>query len=174
MADAEKYLTAAWNLDQFGGMGDHLGHLYEKTGNKQQAIHFYALALATGLAPDETRDRLVALLGSKARADEAVKAALGDLGQSRTVKLPRVSRGQAKAEFFVLFTRGAGVASVRFISGSDELRDVSKAIMSADYQITFPDDRPVKLVRRGILNCESGSSSCEFVLFTPHSVNSLN
>ena len=55
---AEKYVAAAWALGQHGEVGDHLGQIYEKRGEKEKAIHTYALALS-GLRPiPETRGRL--------------------------------------------------------------------------------------------------------------------
>lgn len=171
---AEKYLNAAWKLAQNPVIGDHLGQLYEKTGNKQKAIGFYALTVATNHAPHETSGKLERLLGSKTRADEAVRPAFGDLGQQRTIKLARLAKGHATAEFFVLFAPGAGMTSAKFINGSEELRGASKVIASANFDVAFPDDRPVKLLRRGILDCPATGTSCQFVLLPLETVNSLN
>ena len=62
---AEKYVAAAWQLGQHGEVGDHLGQIYEKRGDKEKAIRTYALAL-NGLRPiPETRGRLGSLLGGE-------------------------------------------------------------------------------------------------------------
>jgi tetratricopeptide (TPR) repeat protein len=174
MEKAEKYLNAAWRLTQSPASGDHLGQLYEKTGNRQKAINFYALTLATNHAPQETTARLEALLGGKAGAEESAKSALGVLGQQRTVNLARLAKGQANAEFFVLFGADGLVRDVKFVSGAEELRGAIKALATATYNIPFPDERAVKLVRRGILDCPATGSSCQFVLLPPGTVNSLN
>ncbi len=176
-ADAERFLGAAWKLAQAGVMGDHLGQIYEKAGNKQEATHYDALTLALPGAPSgpsPIRDRLEALLGSRAKADQAIAAARGELGDSRTTKLPRVARGAAEAEFFVLFTPDKGATGVRFISGSEELRNAGDAIIAAHYDVAFPDDHPAKIVRRGILDCPATGTSCQFVLLPPESVGSVN
>ncbi len=60
---AEQYVRAAWLLGQHGEVGDHLGQIYEKRGEKQKAIDMYAQALAAYKPPTETRQRLAALLG---------------------------------------------------------------------------------------------------------------
>jgi tetratricopeptide (TPR) repeat protein len=172
--EAEKYLNAAWKLAQIPDIGDHLGHLYEKAGDKRKAISFYALTLATNHAPRETSAKLETLLGSKAQADEAVSSALGILGQQRTTKLPRFAKGHASAEFFVLFRAGSGIIDVKFIAGSENLRGAAKALASGVYDVTFPDERTVKLVRRGILDCPETGPSCQFILLPPETVNSLN
>ena len=41
---AEKYVSAAWGLGHHGEVGDHLGQIYEKRGEKEKAISTYALA----------------------------------------------------------------------------------------------------------------------------------
>ena len=173
MEEAEKYISAAWKLGQFPAIGDHLGLLYEKTGKKEQAIRFYKMTLATRHAPQETAERLAALSGSNA-SDESDNAAVEDLMRLRTIKLPRLTKGRAEAEFFIVFTPGVGVTAVKFLSGSDELRGAGGALASAHYDLTSPDNRPLKLVRRGILDCAAVGSSCEFVLLPTESVNSVN
>lgn len=47
-----------------------LGVIYERTGRKDPAIRVYKMTLATRHAPEETTERLAALLGSKP-TDEA-------------------------------------------------------------------------------------------------------
>ena len=173
MDEAEKYLSAGWNLAQFPEIGDHLGVVYEKTGKKEQAIRVYKMTLATRQAPSETTEKLTALLGAKP-TDQAVNAAVEDLMQLRTIKLPRLTKGNTHAEFFVVIAPGAGITSVKFINGSEELRGATSAIVSGHYDFNFPDNRPVKLVRRGILDCGATATNCEFVLLPPESVNSVN
>jgi hypothetical protein len=177
MAEAERFLTGAWKLRQSPVIGDHLGQLYERVGKKQQAIHSYALALAVpsaSAAPAQTLDRLVMLTGSPTKADDSIRAVLGELSDQRTVQLPRVASRAARAEFFVLFESGAGASSVRFINGSEELRNAGDTLIAAHYDVTFPDDRPAKILRRGILDCPASGSSCHFILLPPESVTSVN
>ncbi len=42
---AEKYVAAAWGLGSHGEVGDHLGQIYEKHGEKDLALRTYALSL---------------------------------------------------------------------------------------------------------------------------------
>ena len=52
---AEKYVAAAWALGHHGEVGDHLGQIYEKRGEKDRALRTYALSM-NGLRPiPETR-----------------------------------------------------------------------------------------------------------------------
>ncbi|HYA34843.1 MAG TPA: tetratricopeptide repeat protein, partial [Candidatus Binataceae bacterium] len=67
------YINAAWQLDQHGEIGDHLAQIYEKLGQKDRAIHAYALALAAPHSVPETRARLMLLLGGNSGIDDLVK-----------------------------------------------------------------------------------------------------
>ncbi|HJY86003.1 MAG TPA: hypothetical protein VKE24_04120, partial [Candidatus Acidoferrales bacterium] len=99
------------------------------------------------------------------------------LAEQRTVKLGRLLKESANAEFFVLLSftpAGARVEEVRFVSGSDKLRPFAEALRSARYPVLFPDDTPTKLVRRGILSCLAATGDCFFVLLLPDFVNSVN
>ncbi len=58
--EADKFLTSAWSANPSGTIGDHLGQLYERRGQKQKANHAYSLALTYRDAVPETRHRQVA------------------------------------------------------------------------------------------------------------------
>lgn len=45
--EAEKYVMAAWNLEQRADVADHLGQIYEKDGKLHQAVQFDAFAIAS-------------------------------------------------------------------------------------------------------------------------------
>jgi hypothetical protein len=64
------------------------------------------------------------------------------------------------------------VEEVKFISGDDYIRPLSKVLVSLKFKAPLPDSAPVKLVRRGVLACESGTLGCDFTLFTVASVHS--
>src|SRR6201993_2134832 len=74
-AKAEDFVRASWLLNQHGEVGDHLAQIYQKQGEKDRAIHMFALALAAPHSVPETRARLVILLGGNAGIDERVKQA---------------------------------------------------------------------------------------------------
>jgi tetratricopeptide (TPR) repeat protein/transglutaminase-like putative cysteine protease len=175
--EAERCLVAAWKLSQRFTVGDHLGQLYEMSGDTKRAAEHYALALAAPGADANSgrvRSRLAALLGNEASIEEAIGEAREGLGASRTVSLSRLTNGPAQAEFFLLFANGTGVTKVRFIDGSEELRNATDSIVSAEYDVAFPDDRPARIVRRGILQCPAEGANCRFVLLPVESVTSVN
>ena len=175
---AEKYIAAAWDLGQHGEVGDHLGQIYEKEGKKDRALRTYALSLS-GLRPiPETRDRLAAIAGGSAKADTAAAKYKDELQQLRTIDLGKVAKATATAEFFVLLSRGKGsaatVEAVKFTSGDEKLKVFTDALRTAEYRLSFPDDTPVKILRRGILSCSTAAGTCTFVLILPDDVRTVD
>jgi hypothetical protein len=91
----------------------------------------------------------------------------------RTVKLGKLATKHTTAEFFLLFAPGPRVVGVKFISGSQELSEAGKKLADAKFQFSFPEDKDVQIVRRGILDCEPELPGCVFVLIPPSSVRSV-
>jgi tetratricopeptide (TPR) repeat protein len=174
---AEKYVAAAWSLGQHGEVGDHLGQIYEKRGDKDRALQTYALSM-NGLRPiPETRGRLASLAGGDAKADAAIAKHKDDLQQLRTIDLGK-SKQTGNADFFVLLSGAAGTAAkaetVKFVSGDEKLKSFTDALRTADYHLTFPDDTPVKVLRRGVLSCSASTGNCMFVLMLPDDVRTVD
>jgi tetratricopeptide (TPR) repeat protein len=174
---AEKYVSAAWTLGHHGEVGDHLGQIYEKEGKKDQAIHTYAMSM-TGLRPiPETRGRLSALAGGDAQADSTASKYKDDLQKMRTIDLGK-AKETGNAEFFVLLSGGGGAGakaeSVKYVSGDEKLKPLAEALRTADYHLTFPDDTPVKVLRRGVLSCSTAAGKCMFVLVLPDDVRTID
>jgi tetratricopeptide (TPR) repeat protein len=174
LQSAHMYLEASWKLMQRSAPAYHLGQYFERAGNKAEAIHYYALSRAA--APDipEADGRLRALAGAQA---EGVLGNVRDqLSSMRILTMPRATPGVARAEFFVLFTKGTDgpVADVRFISGSSALAGAAAAIKSVRFDVVFPDDGPTRLVRRGILDCAARDPNCQFVLLPTETISAVN
>ena len=174
---AEKYVAAAWGLGQHGEVGDHLGQIYEKEGKKDRALRTYELA-ATGLRPiPETHDRIDALLKTDGKLNAAAKNGKEDLQSLRTIDLGK-AKDTGSAEFWVLLSGGAGAPAkaeaVKFVSGDDKLKIFTDALRTAEYRLAFPDDTPVKILRRGILSCSTAAGNCTFVLMLPDDVRTVD
>src|SRR5262249_44581109 len=174
---AEKYVSAAWLLGHHGEVGDHLGQIYEKRGQKDQALRTYALSM-NGLRPTpETMDRLANLAGSNAKAAAEVARYKEDLERLSTIDLGKASQ-TGNADFFILLSGGAGatakVDAVKFVSGDEKLKSFTDALRTADYHLTFPDDTPVKILRRGTVSCSMATGSCRFILTLPDDVRSVD
>ena len=180
LAKAEKYVAAAWALGHHGEVGDHLAQIYEKHGdraNKDRALQTYALSM-NGLRPaPETRSRLAALVGGDAKVDATVARYKDELQRLNTIDLGKATQ-TSNADFFILISGGGGAAakvdSVKFVSGDEKLKSFTPALKSAEYHLTFPDDTPVKVFRRGTLSCAIATGKCEFVLTLPDDVRTVD
>jgi tetratricopeptide (TPR) repeat protein/transglutaminase-like putative cysteine protease len=173
---AERYIRAAWLLNQQGEVGDHLAQLYEKRGQKQESIRLYAEALATPHADPETRARLTLLLGANTQIDELMTQAKARLVKIRTFNTGKLLTEKAEADFFILLdagTKSAKVEAVKFINGSPDLRPFAENLRTLDFGPMFPDQSPAKLVRRGTLACTS-AGACTFTLILPENTHTLN
>jgi tetratricopeptide (TPR) repeat protein len=173
---AQKYVGAAWQLGQHGEVGDHLGQIYEKRGEKEKAIRTYALAM-NGLRPvPETRGRLAGLLGGDDKVAASVARYRDELLQLRTFALGKQQQAAGSAEFFALLTPGNGqpmVEGVKFVSGDNQLRSLEDVIRHVAFKTAFPDDTPTKILRRGVVSCRA-SDDCTLVLVLPDDVRSVD
>jgi tetratricopeptide (TPR) repeat protein len=174
---AQKYVEAAWNLEQDPDVADHLGQIYEAQHKLQAAIQAYQWALAaspTWMRHDdmpEARKRLARLSPDKviSRSPEAGEY----LGKMRTTHLPRILPGSASADFFLLLSEGPKVEDVKFISGDVKLKSATAVLKKTKLNVLFPDHALTRLLRRAMLVC-SPTTGCELVLLPPDSVKSVN
>lgn len=177
---AERYVNAAWQLDQHGEIADHLARIYEKLGDKDQAARTFALALAAPHSVPETRARLILLLGGNAGIDDLVKKAAPEIASMRSYELNGLLKEDATADFLILLSpAGSDGASVKvdatkFVSGSESLRPFADKLSTLEYGAAFPDASPAKIVRRGTLSCSAASGDCVFKLLAPEDVHSIN
>jgi hypothetical protein len=66
------------------------------------------------------------------------------------------------------------VDAVKFVSGDEKLKSYTDALRTADYHLTFPDDTPVKILRRGTVSCSVATGSCKFLLTLPDDVRTVD
>jgi tetratricopeptide (TPR) repeat protein len=180
MDKAKRYIEAAWLLDQHSEIGDHLGQLYEKLGRKQDAIHFYALAITAPHKVPEAEQHLKSLLPDSKLTAAEVERDRAEMQALRSTKLPWSGKA-AKAEFFITFSaprsdeaRPLKPDQVKFVSGDEELRSYASRLQAASFHVEFPDDTPIKLVRRGVLSCSDASHDCQMVLMLPEDVRTVD
>ncbi len=177
---AERYVRASWLLNQHGEVGDHLAQIFEKRGQKDEAIKLYAEAMAAQHSVPETKARLIVLLGTNTGIDALVAKARPSLIRMRDFSLAEGLKQDAKADFFVLLsppapgTKRPVVDAAKFINGSQDLRPFADKLKTIDFGAAFPDASPAKLVRRGTLSCSAASGKCIFTLALPEDVRALN
>jgi tetratricopeptide (TPR) repeat protein len=164
---AERYIRAAWLLDQNGEMGDHFAQIYEKRGEKDRAIQAYAQALAAPHFNPDTRARFTLVLGGNSQIDDLVAKAGPQLVALRTIPAGKLLDENAKADFFIALSPGektTRVDDVRFISGDARMRPLAESLRSLDYGPMFPDASPVTLIRRATLSCSAKDGDCVLIL----------
>jgi tetratricopeptide (TPR) repeat protein len=177
---AEKYMTAAWQVEQYSEVGDHLGQISEKRGKKEEAIRWYTLA-AAGTHPTHAAHENLKRLSGPDKLEQRINKAQQELVEFRTIKLGQLLKGEKEklqAEFYVVLVPGETgkpkVAEVKFIRGSEKLRGVASALQSATYGMSFPDETTTKIIRRGVLMYEPTSEGCTFILLSPEYVTSVD
>jgi tetratricopeptide (TPR) repeat protein len=177
---AEKYIAAAWAMEQHSEVGYHLGQIAEKRGKTQEAIRLYALAAIANRLVPEARESLDRLAG-KDKSEALITKARGDSSTVNTVQLGSLLpdiKATIEGEFYVVFvpgtSRNAQVADVRFIHGDEKLKPLAAQLKTATFNFVFPDTAPTKVVRRGALLCLPKPGSCSFFMVQPDLITSVD
>jgi len=173
--EAEPLVAAAWHLNQTPDSANHLAQIYLARGQKETAIGALSESLATGSAPDSTREQLAKLLGSaasKTAIDLRVKRAQTQLVRERTIALGKATT-TGKAEFLAVVAAGPNgptVREVRFLDGDDKLAPLAERLRSATFPSILPRGSRARIVLRGIAACSVQSAKCTFVFERPRDV----
>jgi tetratricopeptide (TPR) repeat protein len=175
---AEKYVSAAWTLEQHSEVAYHLGMIYEKAGRKGEAIHMYALATAADRLVPEAKESLERL-ADKDKLETMRKKAHDELRDSRTIRLGPATgnvKGATEAQFYVALTLGssrmAKATEVKFISGDEKLQALASILKGGNFNLVFPDETSTKIIRRGTLFCDA--SGCSFLMLSPEYISSVD
>ncbi len=174
---AQRYVRAAWLLNQRGAIAFHLARIYEMQGQKDQAVRTYALALASPDADPEARARLTILLGGNSEIANHVDQARSAMKAALTFNLGKLVIKEAKSDFLVILSPFPGkslssrASDVRFVSGSDELRSFADRLRALDFGPMFPNASRPRLARHGTLTCSDTSGECIFVLLPLNSTS---
>ena len=169
---AMQFLTSAWLLSQSGTVGNRLGQVLEKQGQREKARHIYALAAAAGGSADEVQDsraRLAKLTGAlgpaeKSAEEKDIAQAPAELAQARTVKLGPITSKSVSARFNLVFDSSPRPERAEFVDGDESVRSAVEQLREKDFPVRFPDVSSVKIVRRGVLRC--GGSGCGIELMS--------
>ena len=176
---AEKYLKAAWVLQQHSEVGHHVGAVAEKRGNKQEAIRFYAQGMVADRVMPEARESLLKLTtpDSMEKLLETARKELPSYNRFDLGQLAPNLKEPAEAEFFIVIapdaSRNAQVVEVKFIKGAENLKPLASQLKSVKYSLVFPDASPTKIVRRGALLCLPKPGPCTLTLVSPDSITSV-
>ncbi len=143
--------------------------IYEKRGNRDQAIRYYVLSLVAEGASPNARARLTAL-GVK-DIDRRMPDARADLAKRQTVPLNKSDKGTA--EFYLLLSPGK-VEQVKFIKGPDNLKSFADILQKTDVGMKFPPQSQAHVVRRAVVRCGTAAPGpCTVELVPSSEVRSL-
>jgi tetratricopeptide (TPR) repeat protein/transglutaminase-like putative cysteine protease len=182
--EALPYLRAAWTLTQNAEVGDHLGQLYVKLGKKREAAQIYRLAYSSAgqniqmpnspTILQSITEHYKDLMGKDAhpgaftttrRADGTfTQIPSEELSRMRMVKITTTSHPSAHGTVSIVFSPGK-VEQVTLVDGDETLKSLIERIQATKFSVEFPDQKPTRLVRRGIMSC--GSLGCDLALILP-------
>ena len=177
---AEKYIKAAWALQQHSEVGHHVGAVAEKRGNKAEAIRLYAQGAVADRRMPEARESLLKLTAPDT-VEKLLETAKGELKTYNNFEFGRLVpnlKTNIEAEFYLVFApdgaHNGQVAEVRFIKGAEELKPFAAQLKTAKYPLVFPDNAPTKIVRRGTLWCVAAPGVCTFTMVSPDLITSVD
>jgi hypothetical protein len=116
-------------------------------------------------------------VGADSNVDATVQKYRDESQKQRTIALANTAKLEGKAEFFLLLTAAGSDAAgdaVKFISGDEKLKSLTDTIRAAKFSQSFPDETPVKILRRGTVTCGATSGECVLVLELPGDVRSVD
>ena len=177
---AEKYILAAWQIEDDPVIGAHLGRIYEALGRKNDAAEIYFAALST-IPPDqalngnatEIRKRLSDILGGDASLDDQLAQARKKKSLLRTVSIANPDGTQGITEYTVIIGGNSKVVDLEAASTDDALTNLNDAVRAAVMPETFPDTTLKKLPRLSMLSCAGGDQPCSFTLLTGKAASRL-
>ena len=177
LPDAESYVRSAWLLRATDPeAAEHLGKIYEAEGKKEDALTIYRLAVKslgsrqlTQTYTDmksEMEGRVAALTkaGVHEKPGPHVQPGGDELAALRTYTIPSPIEGQYASADFLLLLGDNRAEDVRYLKGDEALKKAVPALLAATYRSPLPTGSKAKVLRRGIVACTTGSSTCLLVL----------
>jgi len=173
-AGSQAYVEASWWLLPDLVIGDHLGQIYEKAGQREKAIRTYAMAVAsadrptrTNIDPDDVADatqRLTKAAGAETNIPALIEQGRADLAGMTTFSLPNAAKSKGSGEFTVKVAAGGKLLQVHEISGDVALGKVADSLQAAQLPFRIPESAAVEIPLRGTLTCKAEEDQCRFVL----------
>jgi TonB family protein len=176
MGDADRalnYVGAAWKMHPTPTKGDHLGQIYEKLGRREEALHAYAMAVASvdlskrGVSSPEdlveAKDRLAQLSGRGPDVAVLVEQGRAALESLRSVKTEIPAKSTGSADFNLKIV-GDKIMDVRQVAGDVSFAQFSDILRRIPLPSQIPEESGVEILRRGTLSCNVEAGKCHFML----------
>jgi tetratricopeptide (TPR) repeat protein len=160
LKNAERYVTAAWNHADHGEIGWHLGNIYEKQGNRQQAIATYAAVAGAAYPYPEALERLKQLAGSA--TDHLIAQQETASGNEHVQKLAWTGI-EGTGHVLLAMDASGHVANARFLNGPPKIRAHEAELDNLNFNLPFPDSSTEVFFHRAKVDC-SRNQGCELTL----------
>lgn len=164
MAKAHKYLEAGWAWSQSLVHGDRLAQLYLQEGKRDDALRIWAQALPTAIVEHpEIKQRFQRAVGDREAAEQMIRSHRLELQEMRTVAIPNPGKISGSAEIYVLIGPGPEIEAMNVFDGDEKLRTFLPELKAAKIPLSFPDNRPIHVVRSAVFSCTNLTPKCAFV-----------
>jgi len=173
-ASSQAYTEAAWWLLPVLVIGDHLGQIYEKTGQPEKAIHTYAMAVASADRPIrsnidpadvvDAKQRLTKAAGSETNIPALIEQGRTDLAGMATFSIHNAAKTKGSGEFAVKVAATGKPLQAHELSGDVALGKVADSLQAAQLPFRIPESAAVEIPLRGTLTCKAEEDQCRFVL----------
>ena len=177
---AEKYIRAAWAVQQNGEVAHHMGMIAEKRGKKDEALRMYAQGSLVFPPAPLAGERMLKLApaASVEKLLVVAKAELRDHNVLNLGQLVPALKVPADAEFYIILAPGPALAAqvldVKFIKGDESLKPLATQLKAIKYQLVFPDNSPTKIIRRGALLCLPKPGGCSLTMIGPDLITKVD
>jgi len=168
---AEKYILAAWQINDEPTIGLHLGCIYETQGRKNEAVEVYSSALNIippngSLSDDaqEIRKRLANILGGDPQVDEYLQHSRDKESPLRIVTIANPAGIQGIAQYTVMIDANSKVMDLLPMGSDDALASLNLAVRATPMPQSFPDTTLKKLPRLSTLACSASNQPCILAL----------
>jgi Flp pilus assembly protein TadD len=162
LENAQRYLSAAWDLSQSPTTAEHLAQVYLARKDTQTAAKYYARAAAVPVRFARNSEEFKKLVPGAANRERMVSDAREELSKLRTTHIRRVSGPTGAAEFEIIQGADGKIEAATLASGDEKLKAMIDQLLKTPLKGIIPSATP-KLVRRAMLMC-STSTDCDFVL----------
>lgn len=153
LAEAQRYVNGAWDIEGKAEIAFHLGQIHEKREHLADALSFYLTAQAMSSQPTPAMIAHVKKLSGGGDLSLMLPSAKRVALEGRTFKVA-AEGGVGEAYFLAIVNSDSRPVEVRFSTGSENLRTSGeKALSEALFPVEFPADSPVRLALGIRLQC---------------------
>jgi hypothetical protein len=144
LAEAERYVRAAWELSAEPDVAFHLGQICEKRNRLADAMNYYLIAQALSSFPTAEMIAHVKKLAGGGDLPLMLKSAREAAMTERLFKMPKGTATGA-AQFLAMVGGDERAIEVQFFEGVESFRGLADTLKDVIIPLQFPADSPLRL-----------------------------